>query len=318
MRKRSLGRTGIEVSEISLGCWGLSGEGYGDVFPADAKETVAAALDAGCTLIEYAECYGPPEFEFDALLGEALHGRARDSFQLAVRIGVDRASSPARKRFDRKSLTEMLERTLKRLKLEAVDIVLLHNPVGASLERSFEALDTLASLRERGLARAMGASVGSIDAGRAALKQSVDVIELPYNALAPKLMHALTPEMARRGVGILARSPLGYGVFADSWHADRVFAQGDHRVDRWLPEELARRIRQREVLRGFVRAPVTCLREAAIRYVLMNPMISSVVVGSRTPLMATQNALAGEEKPYLNNELFSTLAARMEEEGIES
>ncbi len=318
MNKRSLGRSGVECAEVALGCWGLSGNGYGSVEPSVARETVEAALDAGTTLIEYADCYGTPKERWDSLLGEVLSGRPRDSFQLAVRLGVDRDAQPPRKRFDRKFLSESLEGTLKRLKLDHVDIALLHNPLSTTLERSTDALDTLASLRERGLTRAMGASVGSIDTGRAALAQAVDVLELPYNALVPRLMHALTPELARRGVGVLARSVLAYGIFADSWHADRQFAADDHRVERWQPEELAKRIRQREVLRGFVRAPVTCLREAAIRYALMNTIVGAVVIGSRTPLMATQNAHAVDDLPYLDATLFSTLAERMAEEGIES
>ncbi len=306
------------MSEIGLGCWSLSGDGYGPVPVEQARATIEAALEGGCTVLELASCYGTRGNETDALVGQVVAGRPRASFRVVLRIGVDRESDPPRKRFDRGSLQRMLEGSLARMKLDRVDVLLLHNPRGSTLERSFDALDAMASLRERGFADAMGASVGSLDAARSALRQSIDVIELPYNILAPRLMHALTPEIARAGVGVIARSPLAYGALAGTWHADRSFPADDHRALRWGPEDIARRMRQREVLRPFVQGPVRDLREAAIRYVLANPNVHTVVVGARTPEMARDNARAGDELPYLDPQLFATLGARLEEEGIAS
>jgi aryl-alcohol dehydrogenase-like predicted oxidoreductase len=318
VRTRTLGRTAIEVSEIGLGCWGLSGEAYGDVSREESLATLEAALDAGCTVIELANCYGAPGREVDTLVGEALARRDRSQVRVVLRIGVDREAQPPRKRFDRGTLLRLLESSLARMRLSYVDVVLLHNPLASTLERSFDPLDALASIRERGLATAMGVSAGSYDAARAALRQSIDVIELPYNVLAPRLLHALMPEIARTQVGLIVRSPLAYGVLADTFGADRVFDGDDHRASRWQPEDLARRVRQREVLRPFVKGPVKDLREAAIRYVLSNSSVSTVVVGARTAVMAKQNAEAADELPYLDPELFSTLGQRMQEEGIES
>ncbi len=318
MRTRTLGRTAIEVSEIGLGCWSLSGEGYGPVDRDVARATIEAALDAGCTVIELASCYGARGQEIDALVGEIVAERDRKNVRVVLRIGIDRESDPPRKRFDRGSMMRMLESSLTRLRMQSVDVVLLHNPLSATLERSFDALDALASFRERGLATAMGVSVGGYDAARAALKQSIDVIELPYNALAPRLLHAIVPELQKLQVGVIARSPLAYGALADTWHADRQFSADDHRSMRWAPEDIARRMRQREVLRPFVKEPVKDLREAAIRYVLANNAVHCAVVGARTAEMARQNALAAEELPYLDPAVFSVLGQRMEEEGIAS
>ncbi|MBL8683365.1 MAG: aldo/keto reductase [Myxococcales bacterium] len=318
MRTRTLGRTAIEVSEIGLGCWGLSGEAYGEVSREQARATIDAALDEGCTVLELASCYGEKGREVDTILGEALEGRDRSKVRIVLRIGIDRESSPPRKRFDRGSLMRMLESSLARLRTNYVDVVLLHNPLASTLERSFDALDALASFRERGMATAMGVSAGSFDAASAALKQSIDVIELPYNILAPRLLHALLPEITRAQVGIIARSPLAYGLLADGFDAERQFAQGDHRLDRWTPEDIGRRVRQREVLRPFVKDSVKSLREAAIRYVLANHTVGCTVVGARTPEMARENARAAEDLPYLDPAVFSTLGQRLEEEGISS
>lgn len=316
MRTRTLGRTAIEVSEIGLGCWSLTGEAYGPVERSTARATIEAALDAGCTVIELANCYGKKGEEIDSLVGQVLEGRDRSKIRIVLRIGVDRESHPPRKRFDRGSLLRMLESSLQRLRTSYVDVVLLHNPLSSTLERSFDALDALASFRERGLATAMGASVGSYDAAKAALKQSIDVIELPYNVLAPRLLHSIAAELRQRQVGVIARSPLAYGLLADTWSADRTFAADDHRSLRWSADDLSRRVRQREVLRPFVKDPVRDLREAAIRYVLANETVHCAVVGARTPEMAKANAMAAETLPYLDPALFSTLGQRMQEEGI--
>lgn len=316
MRTRSLGRTAIEVSEIGLGCWSLSGDAYGPVDRDQARATIEAALDAGITTLELANCYGPKGQEIDALVGEIVAQRDRSKLQIVLRIGIDRENEPPRKRFERGSMLRMLESSLQRLRMQSVDVVLLHNPLSSTLERSFDALDALASFRERGLAGAMGASVGGIDAARAALKQSIDVIELPYNVLAAKLLHSILPEVQRAQVGVIARSPLAYGLLADTWSADRQFPAEDHRSLRWSSEDLGRRVRQREVLRPFVKPPVRDLREAAIRYVLANKGVHCCVVGARNAEMARQNAVAAEELPYLDEAVFSTLGQRMEEEGI--
>lgn len=318
MRTRTLGRTAIEVSEIGLGCWSLSGEAYGPVERDTARATIEAALDAGCTVIELASCYGKKGEEIDALVGEVLDQRDRSKVRLVLRIGVDRESDPPRKRFDRGSMLRMLESSLQRLRTQYVDVVLLHNPLSSTLDRSFDALDALASFRERGLATAMGVSVGGYDAAKAALKQSIDVIEVPYNALSPRLLHSIVPDVQKLLVGVIARSPLAYGALADTWGADRQFAADDHRSLRWSAEELGRRMRQREVLRPFVKEPVNDLREAALRYVLANTAVHCAVVGARTPEMARANAAAAEKLPYLDPVAFSALGQRMEEEGIMS
>ncbi|MDP3275182.1 MAG: aldo/keto reductase [Deltaproteobacteria bacterium] len=316
MRTRVLGRTGIEVSEIGLGCWGLSGESYGAVSEQDARATLDSAFAEGCTLVELASCYGPTGHELDRTVGEAVREFGAEKLRVVLRVGVDRAMTPPQKRFDRSFLMRSVEQSLERMKLDSVAVVLLHNPLSSTLERSFDALDTLASMRERGLALAMGVSAGSVQTARVALKQSVDVISLPYNVLFPRMVHALTPELVRMGVGVLAHATLGYGVLAGTWHADREFDKRDHRASRWEPEDLARRMRQREVLRPFVQGAVLDMREAAVRYVLSNPNVHCALVGARNAEMAKQNAHAADELPYLDPAMFSTLGARLEEEGI--
>src|SRR4051794_22050153 len=107
MRTRKLGKSGVEVAEIGLGTWGLSGEGYGPVEPDTARKTVEAALDAGVNFVETAGCYGV-DGAVERMLGEVLRDRGRDSLFVCTRIGVDRKpDGEVRKRFDKPAILEM-------------------------------------------------------------------------------------------------------------------------------------------------------------------------------------------------------------------
>lgn len=316
MHKRTLGRSGIEVGEIGLGTWGLSGESYGRIDPDYAKRTIEIALDEGTNFIDTAGAYGP-DGAVEMMIGDVLESRDRDSVLVCTRIGVDRdGEAGSQKFFDRISLDELTAMSLKRMKLDHVDVLLLHNPLPETLKSS-EPMQTLAMLRKSGRTRLIGASVSSITAGKLALAGGADVIMLPYNALFPKLMHKLAADIATSQAGVLVRSPLAYGLLGGAWHADQKFTDDDHRGNRWGPAELARRVRQRESLRLAMRNGQRTMAEAAIRFVLSNSMVSCCVVGSRTPEMARSNAHACDERPALSDEELNTLGERLQEEGIE-
>src|SRR5688572_24963063 len=139
MRKRALGKTGLEISELALGTWGLSGDGYGPVSEADQDAIIERALAFGIGLFETADCYGKGAME--KRLGERLPASA----QVATKVGTDLEASPSRKRFDAEYLRTSVERSRERLKRESIDIVLLHNPSPKTLE-SGEAFDALREL----------------------------------------------------------------------------------------------------------------------------------------------------------------------------
>jgi aryl-alcohol dehydrogenase-like predicted oxidoreductase len=316
MRTRSLGRSGIEVGEIGLGTWGLSGEGYGPIEASVARATVEAALEAGVTFIETAAAYGEGG-ALEGMLGEVARAHGRDKVFLCVRIGVDReAPGGPRKRFDYDAVMTQAQRTLKRLGVEQVDALVLHNPQIRTIKQG-DAVAALKTLQHDGLVRLIGVSAGSQTIGRLALNAGIDLLELPYNMLHPKLLHSLAGEIATSGAGVIARSPLAYGVLAGSWGADRKFAEGDHRNDRWTTEDLARRVQQREATKGMVHGAIKSVRELALRYVLANGLVSVVVPGARTPEQARENAAAADELPYLPDEDLSNIGELLRNEGVE-
>lgn len=316
MRTRTLGRSGVSVGEVGLGTWGISGEGYGTCFELTARATLRAAIDAGGSFVEVADSYR--EGEVLEWVGALKRDVGEDKVFAAVRVGVDRDQKHPvpRKDFSAAYLTAACERAMKKLGADHLDAMVLHNPTATTLVRG-DAWRALLALQEAGKARLIGVSVGSEEAGRAALALSPDLIELPYNLFVPTMLHQLSGEISSMGTGVIVRSPLAYGLLADSWSSARRFSDDDHRLYRWTPQDLTRRMKQRDALReSLVRDPIPSLREASLRYVLANGLVSVVACGSRTPDQATENARSVERQPYLPDAVLSDIGTVFDNAGI--
>src|SRR5580692_6693046 len=271
MRTRPLGKTGLRVSELGLGTWGLSGDG------AEQERVLQRALEMNFQLIDTADAYGAGRME--RLVGKAVGDRT--DVVLVTKGGTDRTTSPARKRFDGPYLRESLERSLRRLGRDYVDVYLLHNPSAGTLAGG-EAIDTLLSLKAEGKIHHWGVSVGTVGEGREALRCQAEVIELAYNLVHGTDLHRLAGDVMVSGAGVLARSTLAYGLLSGTWDKERDFAAGDHRAERWTKLELARRVEQIAELRFLVHGDVQTMRAAAVRYVLANRIVSGAVLGPRS------------------------------------
>jgi aryl-alcohol dehydrogenase-like predicted oxidoreductase len=314
MRTRQLGRSGITVGEIGLGTWSLSGDGYGPVTPDDARATLEAALEEGVTFLETSDCYA--EGRVESLLGEVLEARGRASVVVSTRIGVDRSGEVARKRFEPEYITRACEASLKRLRSDYVDALVLHNPLPHTLRRP-ETWSALEALKKSGKARLVGASVGSVEAGEAAVSNGADVLVVPYNLLYSKVLHGLSAAISGAKVAVVARSPFGYGVLADTWGASRRFRDDDHRMYRWSSADLSRRVRQREALRPLVKGDIASLRDLALRYVLANGLVSVVTPGARLVVHARQNAHAVASTPYIPDADLAAMGPLLSSVGVE-
>ncbi|HEY4116320.1 MAG TPA: aldo/keto reductase, partial [Byssovorax sp.] len=172
MRCRPLGKTGLEVSELALGTWGLSGDAYGPVSEAQAQGVIARALTLGVTTFETADVYGG-----DGAMEATLAAHLPASAIVVTKIGTDRAASPPRKSLDPTFLRVSFEKCAERLKKKPVDVVLLHNPSMPTLDAG-AATAFLRELKKRGLVRAWGVSAGTVAVAREALHQGAEVLEL--------------------------------------------------------------------------------------------------------------------------------------------
>jgi aryl-alcohol dehydrogenase-like predicted oxidoreductase len=310
VRTRPLGKTGLRVSELSLGTWGLSGDAYGPVTPEVAEETILRAVDIGFNLFDTADTYGAGKME--KLLGKVLPRTA----MVVTKAGTDRTTEPPRKRFDPEYLRQSVQRSLKRLGRERIDIHLLHNPSADCLAMA-EATDAMKEMKKEGLIGAWGVSAGEAESARAAIQKGAEVIEIAYNLFAPAELHRLAGEIMVSKVGILARSTLSYGLLAGMWAKDREFPEGDHRANRWTKLELERRVEQLAAIRFLVRGDIHTMRAAAVRFVLANNLVSSAVLGPRSVEQLEQLVReVGAGPIYLPDEELSQIPRALEAVGI--
>jgi aryl-alcohol dehydrogenase-like predicted oxidoreductase len=311
VRKRPLGNTEIEVSELCLGTWGLSGDAYGPVADAEVDRVIDRALEVGIDLFDTADVYGKGAME--RRLGARLPA---GTTAVVTKIGTDLDATPPRKRFDLEHLRPAFERSRERLGRDRLDVVLLHNPSVAALQRS-EPFDFLKELKRLGALRAFGVSAGSAEVVQAALDGGAEVIELPYNVFNTTDLHHAASTVAEKGAAVLARSVLSHGLLAGQWSAEREFYPGDHRAERWSASEVALRVGQLDALRPLVAGEVQSLRAAALRFVLANQLVTSAVLGPRSAAQLDQLVVeAGSGPPYLRDTALAELTARLRSAGV--
>lgn len=316
MRRRALGKTGLDVSELSLGTWGLSGDGYGPVQELEVDRILDRALELGINLIDTADVYGDGAME--SKLGARLHDRAEPPI-LVTKVGTDRRARPRPlKRFEPAYLREAVDRCRERLRRPTIDIVLLHNPALSTLMRD-DASGLMKELVAEGAIKAWGASVGDVDTARAALASGAQVIELAYNVFFSRDLHQLSGDLAVSGAGVLARSVLAHGILAGLSNTNRAFAPDDHRVLRWTRGELGKRLEQLDVLRPLVGGEAFTLRSLALRFVLSNELVSTAVLGPRTvPQLEQLVREAGKGPPYLAEDVLARLPEYLAKAEVES
>lgn len=308
MRKRTLGKTGIEVSEISLGTWGLSGDAYGVSYPGQAKAVIERARAMGITLFETSQSYGLGMMESE--IGEAV--AADSQVTIVTKWGTDRSESVAKKRFDPDYLKKSLETSRERLGKEARIIALLHNPTEQTMKEG-RAVETLKEMTTRGDVLSWGVSVGNNEVTRLAIEAEAPVLSFAYNVLTVQPLRGVASFLKEKEIGVLAHSVLFYGLLAGQWSAAKTFRQSDHRSERWPEGTLGTRIRQLDAMRPMISGEVLSLRSAALRFVLSNSQVHSAVLGPRTTGHLDQMVrdLKGEG-PYLSEGKLSALESRLE------
>jgi aryl-alcohol dehydrogenase-like predicted oxidoreductase len=314
IRTRPLGKTGLDVTELALGTWALSGEAYGPVTDADADQIIDTAVELGINLFDTSSAYAKGAVE--TRLGKRLSA-VKDKTYVVTRVGVDRSGDTARKRFETAFLRDAIDGSIERLDRPMLDVVMLHNPsVGALVRPDLVALmDELVAQKR---VRTWGISAGDAEVARVALQIGAPVISMPYNALISHDLHGLLGDVVEQQAGLLVHSVLSYGMLVGIWHEDRTFPEGDHRRDRWTPGELKVRLKQLDALRAMTGGDVHTLRSAALRYVLSNRVLHSAILGPRNAAQLEQLVReAGNGPPYLDDDKLAALPGRLAALGAE-
>ncbi len=305
MKYRTLGRTGLRVSELGFGAWAIGGNthgnSYGSTSDQNSIQAIHQALELGVNFLDTADVYGFGHSE--EILGQALaqKGQLNQVF-LASKVGgnfynpdgrVTTDFSPAHIRF-------ALEKSLKRLGRDYLDLYQLHNPSRPLIEdgQIFEVLD---ELKKEGKIRFYGVSIHSVQEGLACLKVGKpDTIQVVFNLFSlvqPESPgEVLFPRAKEQNIGIIVREPLANGFLSGKQRLDTKYETGDIRSS-WPGNYRAPRIRLAEALRFLEKKdsqPSSTLAQAALRFVLDQEAVTTVLVGVKTAEQAKENFMASD------------------------
>ena len=321
MDTRVLGRTGRKVSVIGLGCWQL-GADWGNVEEDEALAVLAGAVDAGVTFLDTADVYGDGRSE--RLIGQFLAGRATGvadgvhaPLTVATKMGR-RADPHVASAYTLDAFRAWTDRSRANLGVETLDLVQLHCPPTEvfSLDATYDALDTLVA---EGRAAAYGVSVETVDEALTAIaRPHVASIQLVFNVFRRKPLELVLPAAIEAGVAIIARVPLASGLLSVKYDASTVFAATDHRsynrhgeafdvgeTFAGVPFDVGVTAAQRVAALTPVGATTAQL---ALRWILDQDGVSTVIPGARNPVQARSNAAAADLLP-LDAAQFETLRA---------
>lgn len=284
MQLRPLGRTGLHVSAVGFGAWQLDNPLWAGTDAATSIRLVHAALDGGCNFFDTAPGYGDGASE--RLLGEALRDR-RDHVVLCTKFGHADPDAPD---FSAAALRPALEASLRRLRTDHADVLLLHNPPSALLDatRAPALHAELAALQREGKLRVSGASVDwSADLRTLSHASGGGAAEVLFNAFHQEPAAAF-PDASARGLGLIAKVPLDSGWLSGGYDEHSRFTGIRAR---WTPAVIARRAALVKKLRALL-PPGLAVAEAALRFILAHPEISTVIPGAKSPAQLAANLAA--------------------------
>lgn len=297
MKYRALGRTGLKVSEIGFGAWGIGGRtvgttSYGDTDDATSLAALARALDQGITFFDTSSAYGNGHSE--ALIGRAFASQ-RDRVVIATKAGYEAWDRPPD--FSPAAVVASAEASLRRLGTDYIDLFQLHNPSAESL-RAPALREALGRLQAAGKIRAWGVSAKSpVEAIEALAAFGAAVVQANFNMMDVRALDGLLAEVAGRRAGFIGRTPLCFGFLTGAIGRDTVFPPGDHRLG-WSRAQLDNWIDgAADLLAAVKAAPGREGAQSALRFCLAFPAISSVIPGILTPAEADENAQASALGP---------------------
>ncbi|MBD3162909.1 MAG: aldo/keto reductase [Candidatus Eisenbacteria bacterium] len=300
MRKRTLGKTDLELTTVGLGTWAMGGGGWDFGWgPQDDEESIATihrALELGIDWIDTAPVYGFGHAE--EVVGRAIRGR-RHEVTIATKCGLvwEPGNPTPINRLGAESVRAECEASLARLGIETIDLYQIHWPDPE--ERIEEAWRAIDALIDAGKVRYGG--VSNFDAGqlaRVGAIRPVASLQPPYSMMARGIESEILPHCARNGIGVVAYSPLRVGMLTGK--VDRAWVdalpQDDWRRNSrdFRDPRLPVNLNTVEKLQGIARRAGRSVSELAIAWVLRRPEVTSAIVGARRPDQIEQTAPAAD------------------------
>jgi len=303
MKQHPFGKTGIPVSEIGFGAWQI-GSAWGDVSEADGKAALTAALDAGMTFIDTADVYGDGRSE--SLIAEVLKMRSGPRPFVASKAGR-RLNPHTVEGYNRKNLETFIDRSLKNLRVDSLDLVQLHCPPTEAYWRPevFEAVD---EIQKAGKIKAYGVSVEKVEEALKAIEfPNVVSVQIIFNLFRQRPADLFFKEARKKNIAVIARVPLASGLLSGKITKDTQFAADDHRNfnrhgeafdvgETFAGVPLETGLQAVDEIRKLVPAGAS-MAQFALRWILMHEAVTVVIPGARNGEQARANAAAVELAP---------------------
>jgi aryl-alcohol dehydrogenase-like predicted oxidoreductase len=305
MRYRAFGKTGWNVSEVSFGGWQLGGE-WGDVDDEASIRTLHHAFEAGVNFVDTAELYGLGHSE--EVIGEALRGWGGDRIYVATKIRPIQWPSPddgtplMTGRYPEWYVRENVEKSLQRLGVERLDLYQLHGWFPDGL-RDLEWLETLNALRIEGKIDRVGVSIRDYrpeDGVQLARFGLVDSLQVVFNLFEQRPADELLPAAAGSGTAVIARVPFDSGALIGRWTEDTYATFPEGSIPHWLfrDERFAETLKRVDALKELTSPHYATLAEAAMRFILGAPQVSTVIPGMLTPREVDLNVAYSDGAPF--------------------
>ena len=301
MDKRELGRSGIELTTVGLGCWAIGGWMWGGSDDTDAVAAIRRAVELGVNFIDTAPVYGKGHSE--ELVGNALEG-IRDKVVLATKCGlvwdrpgrdyfVDEDGAAIRRNLEPASIARECEESLRRLRTDVIDVYQCHWPDAAT--PIADTMAALLKLREEGKVRAIGVSNFTVAQMTDCLRHGrIESDQPQYYMLDRSIEPEILPFCRERKIGVIAYSPLGRGILTGKVTEGREFRKNDHRARMpwYRPKNRSRVLGLLEAVRPIAENHGATLGQLAANWVVSQPGVTTAIIGARNPAQVDENVKA--------------------------
>ncbi len=309
MKYRMLGKTGFNVSEISLGTWQVGGK-WGERFDeGNAERIVNLAIDQGINFIDTADVYGDGLSE--AAVARVVRSRSERVF-VATKCGRKISPHVARE-YTPPRLVSFVEKSLKNMGLETIDLIQLHCPPTEVYYRP-EIFETFDRLKEAGKIRNLGVSVEKVEEGLKAIEYpNVATVQIIFNMFRHRPKELFFFEARRRNVGIIVRVPLASGLLSGKFTKDTIFGKEDHRTfnregaefdkgETFSGVDYATGLRAADELKKLFPSGDP-LAAWALRWILMFDAVSCIIPGASSSGQVTANFNAAALPPLTDEQM---------------
>jgi aryl-alcohol dehydrogenase-like predicted oxidoreductase len=300
MKFTRLGERGPEVSIMGFGAWAIGGHDWGKTDDTVSKKAIHTALDLGANFIDTADVYGFGHSE--ELIGEVIRERGKDKIIIASKAGNDFYNNGVgengypviKENYKQEYLIFAVEKSLKRLGIDAIDIFQLHSPDTYLLEED-EPWDTAQKLKEQGKIKHIGWSIKSFKEIEQAFLLDryfdiLDCIQVRYNLLERDAEIELFPKAQKYGIGVIVRIPLLFGLLTGKFTRESRFENIDHRKDHLSPEILDKYLTAFEnLVPKFAMYPDYTKAQVSLKFCISHPACHTVIPGAKTSQQVIEN-----------------------------